>query len=229
MTTAREEILRRIRAALADVPSDEQPEHVVVERGFNRASDAARSEIVDLFVERVTEYQATAHRVSETDLPQAIAAACASRGVRRLVVPADVPDEWMPEGAAHGIELLRDGPGRELAVDELNASDAALTGCALGIAQTGSIVLDSGPAQGRRAITLVPDCHLCVMREDQIVGIMPEAITHLGDAVRARRPITVISGPSATVDIEFQRVKGVHGPRTLEVFVVAATPAASSA
>jgi L-lactate dehydrogenase complex protein LldG len=116
------------------------------------------------------------------------------------------------------VELLRD---TGLTNAQLDESDGVLTGCALGIAQTGTIVLDSGPLQGRRVLTLLPDYHLCVVRADQIVDLVPEAITQLDQAVREqRRPITFISGPSATSDIELNRVEGVHGPRTLEVLVV---------
>jgi L-lactate dehydrogenase complex protein LldG len=134
--------------------------------------------------------------------------------VRRLVVPADLPEGWAPAGVA----LLRD-PG--LTNEQLDESDGVLTGCALGIAQTGTIVLDGGPGQGRRAITLLPDYHLCVVRADQVVGLVPEAVERLGAVARdPRRPITWISGPSATSDIELNRVEGVHGPRTLEVLIV---------
>jgi L-lactate dehydrogenase complex protein LldG len=134
--------------------------------------------------------------------------------VRRLVVPPDLPSEWEPGG----VELLRDDG---LSNEQLDGSDGVLSGCALGIAQTGTIVLDGGAVQGRRAITLVPDYHLCVVRGDQIVELVPEAIERLSDEVRAsRRPITFISGPSATSDIELNRVEGVHGPRTLEVLIV---------
>jgi L-lactate dehydrogenase complex protein LldG len=107
-----------------------------------------------------------------------------------------------------------------LTYQQLDESDGVLTGCALGIAQTGTIVLDDGAHQGRRALTLLPDYHLCVVYEDQIVDLVPEAITRLHEAVQQRRPITFISGPSATSDIELSRVEGVHGPRTLHVLVV---------
>ena len=167
------------------------------------------------FIERVADYKVLVQRVEEASLPQAIAAACAERGVRRLVIPADLPEAWRPAQ----VELLPDAG--TLSYAQLDSSDGALTGCALGIAQTGTIVLNGGAYQGRRAITLLPDYHLCVVFETQIVDLVPEAIANLRDAVLAeRRPITFISGPSATSDIELNRVEGVHGPRTLHVLVV---------
>jgi L-lactate dehydrogenase complex protein LldG len=218
LTSAKEEILRRIRRATRDVPADERPEDVPVERGYRREDDAPREELVDRFAENVAEYEATVHRVNETGLAQAIAEACHKRGVQRLVVPAGIPEEWIPEG----VEPLRDGAdGRRLSNEELDQSDGALTGCSLGIAQTGTIVLDAGEGQGRRALTLLPDYHLCVVREGQIFGLVPEAFARLKDAARGEgRPVTLISGPSATSDIELDRVEGVHGPRTLEVLIV---------
>ena len=217
MTSAKEEILRRIRRATHDVPEEERPEDVPVERGYRKEDDSPREELVERFAERVAEYEATVRRVNEDGLPEAIAEACRSRGVRRLVIPPGLPKEWIPEG----IETLRDAARPRLTKGELDESDGALTGCSLGIAQTGTIVLDAGERQGRRALTLVPDYHLCVVKEEQIVGLVPEAFAKLADTVKGEgRAITFISGPSATSDIELNRVEGVHGPRTLEVLIV---------
>jgi L-lactate dehydrogenase complex protein LldG len=141
-----------------------------------------------------------------------IAEVCREHGVRRLAVPGDLPPGWL----AVEIEMLRDNP--PLTNDELDRCDGVLSGCALAIAQTGTLVLDGGARQGRRALTLVPDLHICVVEADQIVGLVPEALARLEK--HARSPITFISGPSATSDIELSRVEGVHGPRTLIVVVV---------
>jgi L-lactate dehydrogenase complex protein LldG len=218
VATAKETILWRVRRATRDVPESERPEDVPVERGYRKEDDAEREELVERFAERAAEYKATVHRVTEDELPRAIEEALERRGVRRLVIPSYLPQNWLPEG----IETLRDAARPRLTNEELDQSDGVLTGCALGIAQTGTIVLDSGRAQGRRALTLLPDYHLCVVREEQIVGLVPEAFAGLEETVRNnRRAITFISGPSATSDIELNRVEGVHGPRTLEVLISA--------
>jgi L-lactate dehydrogenase complex protein LldG len=217
VTSAREEILWRIRRATHDVPKDERPEDVPVERAYRTEDDGPREEIVERFAERVAEYEATVHRIREADLPRAIAEACQRRGVQRLVIPPGLPQEWIPGD----IETLRDAARPRLTNEELDESDGILTGCSLGIAQTGTIVLDAGERQGRRALTLLPDYHLCVVWEDQIVGLVPEAFAKLEEAVKGEgRAITFISGPSATSDIELNRVEGVHGPRALEVLIV---------
>jgi L-lactate dehydrogenase complex protein LldG len=217
MASAKETVLWRIRRATRDVPEEERPEDVSVERGYRREDDAPREEILERFAERAAEYEATVRRVQADELPGAIEEALRRRGVKRLVVPPYLPKGWIPGG----VETLRDAARLRLTKEELDGSDGVLTGCALGIAQTGTIVLDSGRAQGRRALTLLPDYHLCVVREDQIVGLVPEAVARLEDTVKnERRAITFISGPSATSDIELDRVEGVHGPRTLEVLIV---------
>lgn len=216
VSSAREEILDRIRRATQDVPSDERPEDVEVERGYRHADDSSREEIIARFAETVAEYRATVHRISGSELPGAVAEALQRRGVRSLVVPGSLPEEWIPQE----VEPLRDSEEHPLSTDQLDAAGGVLTGCALGIAQSGTIALDSGEAQGRRALTLLPDYHLCVVREQQVVGLVPEAIAALQDSARSGRAITFVSGPSATSDIELERVEGVHGPRTLEVLVV---------
>ena len=217
MATAKETILWRVRRATRDVPEDERPGDVPVERGYRDRDESERDEIVGRFAERVAEYKATVRRVREDELPGVIEETLRDRGVERLVVPPLLPEGWIPDG----IEILSDATRLRLTDEELDASDGALTGCALGIAQTGTIVLDAGSAQGRRALTLLPDYHLCVVREEQIVGLVPEAFARLEATVKNEgRAITFISGPSATSDIELNRVEGVHGPRTLEVLIV---------
>lgn len=208
--TAREEILGRISRALSDVPTGERPADVEVPRAYRRAEPG---DVVERFVERVSEYKTTVRRVSARNVATVVAECCHERGASRLAAPADLPAAWAPEG----IELVRDDA---LDISVLNALDGALTGCALAIAETGTIAFDAGPGQGRRSLTLVPDYHVCVVEEDQIVGGVPEAMALVARTLRnERRPITFVSGPSATSDIELSRVEGVHGPRVLDVLV----------
>ncbi len=215
MSEARALILDRVRKALVDVPSSEKSADVNVARDYLTVDSSSDESRIERFVERVTEYRAKVHRIEAGGLLEAITSACHRRGVQRLVVPTDLPEEWIPAD----LTVLRD---QLLTNEQLNTSDGVLTGCALGIAQTGTIVLDRGPFQGRRALTLLPDYHLCVVFERQVVGMVPEAVQALqAVASLPGRPMTWISGPSATSDIELNRVEGVHGPRTLEVLVVA--------
>jgi L-lactate dehydrogenase complex protein LldF len=208
---ARTTILGRIRSALGDNPAVEVP------RDYRRSSERSRDEIVDLFAERIGEYRASVHRSHADEVGDVVERLCREREARRIVVPEGLPEAWRPPS----VELRRDD---ELGAHDLDSLDGALTGCALGIAETGVIVLDGGPGQGRRAITLVPDYHLCVVNEDQVVDLVTEAVEQLEPAVRAGRPLTFIAGPSATSDIELNRVEGVHGPRTLHVVVIAGPP-----
>ena len=214
-TNAREAILGRIREALQDVPAAEQPAEVAVTRSYLRNGTSEHEELIEHFIERVADYKVNVRRIEKQNLSQAIAAACAKHGIHRLLAPADLPADWVPAE----IELLRDDP--PLSNEQLDTSEGVLTGCALGIALTGTIVLDGGTAQGRRVLTLLPDYHLCVINEEQIVELVPEAVERLGEAVTLhKRPLTFVSGPSATSDIELNRVEGVHGPRTLDVLIV---------
>jgi L-lactate dehydrogenase complex protein LldG len=210
--TAREDILGRIGAALADVPADELPDDVTVERGYERSLGLDADGLRDLLAERVADYQAVVRVVEADGLTAALGEACGRHGASRLVVPPDLPEAWRPPD----VELV---PDDGLANEALDTVDGVLTGCSAAIAETGTIVLDGGARQGRRALTLVPDLHLCVVELDQIVGTVPEAFERLAPAARVRRPFTFISGPSATSDIELSRVEGVHGPRRLEVFI----------
>jgi len=205
MTDARSAILARIADALKDAPAPHP-----VPRGYGRALPPG-TDIVELFVERVGDYRATVTRTPEAGLPAAIASVLARRGARWIAVPAGVPDAWL---AASDVEHVADEP--VLSHQALDGLDGVITGCAVGIAETGTIVLDAGPDQGRRALSLLPDLHVCIVSVGQIVGTVPEALERLIPT----RPQTWISGPSATSDIELQRVEGVHGPRFLDVIVV---------
>jgi L-lactate dehydrogenase complex protein LldG len=211
MSAAREEILARVRGALADVPPEERPEDVVVARSYLEREPEAS---VDRFLERVADYGAAVRTVGTGELAEAVAEACRDRGVERVAVPQDLPADWIPAG----IEAV---PDAALAWADLDRIGAALTGCALAIAETGTVVFDAGPRQGRRALTLVVDVHICVVEERQIVDGVPAAFRQLASGLgTTRRPLTLVSGPSATSDIEFARVEGVHGPRRLELIVV---------
>jgi L-lactate dehydrogenase complex protein LldG len=211
VTTARDEVLARVRAALTDVPPGEQAEDVAVPRDYLRSH--AEGDPVELFAERVADYRARVTRITAAEVPGAVAVALLRRGTARVVVPAGFPAEWFPPGPWERLD--DDGP---LSTRELAGADAVLTTAAVGIAVTGTLVLDAGPGQGRRALTLLPDHHLCVVRAEQIVPDVPDAVRLLDPG----RPLTFVSGPSATSDIEFDRVEGVHGPRVLDVLVVTA-------
>jgi len=199
--SARDEILTRVRHAIAPSSEAAAPE---IPRAYRTHIDGS----IDTFVARLHHYQAKTRRVSKGELDATVRATLEQRGAHRVVAPDGVPRAWL-----EGIEPLRDTP--PLATHTLDGSDGVITTCAIAIAETGTIVLDGSAGMGRRILSLVPDYHLCVVSAQQIVGSVPEAIAKL----EAVRPLTFISGPSATVDIELVRVGGVHGPRTLEVII----------
>jgi L-lactate dehydrogenase complex protein LldG len=218
----REEVLARIRAALADGGEPARPASAGTGpapdgpdagngTGFRTEGDREPGQLLDLLVERLTDYRALVRRTSPAELAATVNSALAERGARRMVVPPGLDPSVLPEG----IEIVTDDG---LSAPDLDAFDGVITGAAVAVAETGTIVLDGSPDQGRRAITLVPDYHLCIVRAAQVVEIVPEAVARL--AAQADRPLTWISGPSATSDIELKRVEGVHGPRTLEVILV---------
>jgi iron-sulfur cluster protein len=205
---ARAAILARIRAAIGDAGSS-----AAVPRDYRRRSTRTQAAKVTLFAKRVSDYRASAVLADAARVPAVITQLCQRHGAGRLVVPRGLPEAWRPSG----IELVSD---EGLTPNELDALDGAISGCAVAIAETGTIVLDGGPAQGRRAITLIPDYHLCVVTADQIVDLVPEAVERLAPAAANGLPLTLVSGPSATSDIELNRVEGVHGPRALDVVIV---------
>ncbi|GAA4699740.1 LutC/YkgG family protein [Nocardioides nanhaiensis] len=210
MSSAREEILRRVRTAL-----DDRPEVPEVPWTYGQPVSTGDLDPVARFAERVADYRAAVTLTTVGDVAAHVAEALAAAGARRVVVPEGLPAQWRPTG--EGIELVADDG---LGAEDLDAVDAVLTGATLGIANTGTIVLDHGADQGRRALTLVPDVHVCVVRADQVVTDVPEAVGRLQQQGAHTRPLTWVSGPSATSDIELDRVEGVHGPRTLQVVIV---------
>jgi L-lactate dehydrogenase complex protein LldG len=203
--SAREAVLARIRAAVADAPAVP-----AVPREYRTRGESSRDAVVDLFVDRVRDYRAA---VVVTDDPRAaVAAALAEHGAARVGVATDLEPALRPAG----VELVEDAA---LDPSDLDALDGAVTTCAGGCAETGTIALDGGAGQGRRALSLVPDLHVCVIRADAIMETVPELVEMLEPSAREGRPIVLVSGPSATSDIELSRVEGVHGPRRLVVVV----------
>jgi L-lactate dehydrogenase complex protein LldG len=213
MSASREAVLQRVRSALDGAASTAEP----APRGYRRTGSLGHEGRVELFCRRVGEYRAEVDRIDEGAVAAAVSSACDGRGACRVVVPDGLPADWLPEG----IERVAD---RGLSPRELDAVDGVVTGCTAAIAETGTLVLAGAPAEGRRAITLVPDLHVCVVRERQIVELVPEALALLAERGLVRAPLTFVSGPSATSDIELSRVEGVHGPRTLVVLVVKESP-----
>lgn len=216
--SSREAILGRIREALSDVPHMPPAYDVTVDWEYGLRPAGAAEDTLGLFVERVEDYRAEVSWVVPGELPVRIANALADHGVTSAVLPAGVPPQWREAVAAAGITVHADDP--VLSHAELDAIGGVVTASRVGIAETGTIVLDHGPDQGRRALSLVPDLHICVIRADQVVADVPEAVARLQPSIDARQPLTWISGPSATSDIELDRVEGVHGPRTLRVLLV---------
>lgn len=205
MSEAREAVLARIRSALGPAR-----EPVEVPRAYRTRGTRGRDALLALLAERLAAYGATVELSADPGV--AVARALREQGAARVAVPADLPPELRPAGVA-----LVDGEG--LSPPELDGLDGAVTTCAVACAETGSLALDGGPGQGRRALTLVPDLHVCVVRADDVVETVPELIAALAPAARAGRPIVIVSGPSATSDIELDRVEGVHGPRRVVVVV----------
>jgi L-lactate dehydrogenase complex protein LldG len=219
--TPRDEVLARIRAALGPAPADSSGTDFLTDAspqpapGYRTLGDRDAARRLDLLAERLADYRAAVRRTVRPELAATVGAALTERGVRRVVVPAGLDLLVVLQALPPDVDLIIDD---NLSPQDLDAIDGVITGAAVAIAETGTIVLDGSPDQGRRAITLVPDYHLCIVRADQVVELVPEAVGRLDPS--PGRPLTWISGPSATSDIELSRVEGVHGPRTLEVILV---------
>ena len=210
---ARAEILAAIRRALGHPTARPAPESQPTDEHAPR-SPAGSQALVELFCERAQDYRATVTQVDANDVVSEIAAAATRHRARRLVIPRELPAPWRPAQ----LELVEDD--RQLTARELERFDGALTAAGVAIAATGTLVLDGGPDQGRRVLTLLPDLHICVVPAARVVADLSDAIVILGKAIHAeRRPVTLVSGPSATSDIELRRVEGVHGPRRLEIII----------
>ncbi len=209
--TARDEILARVRGALPERNPDQRlVEYEAIGREYHVGSGRSREETVELFRDRLKDYNAIVHRCAAGAVAECITAVLTARKKSGLLTPDGIDATWLP--ATHSFP--RDGG---LTYADMDSSEGVLTGCAIAIAMTGTIVVRHSPQLGRRALTLVPDYHLCVVEESQIVETVPEGIRRMSSLLPA--PLTTISGPSATSDIEMIRVKGVHGPRTLEVIL----------
>ncbi len=205
--SSRDEILGRVRQALGDP----RPDEVSIPRGYRRHGLAMPGALLDVFEERLVDYRASVRRCAPDGVAETVAAALVERQAVRVVVPAGLELVLPTE-----LDVVVDDG--QLSPAELDAFDGVVTLAAVAVAETGTVVLDASSGQGRRSLTLIPDYHLCIVYADQLVETVPEAVSLL----RPERPLTWVSGPSATSDIELSRVEGVHGPRTLEVVLVSA-------
>ncbi|MFI7341319.1 lactate utilization protein C [Streptomyces sp. NPDC050085] len=214
--SSRDVILGRVRRALgtpAGPPVTYEKYADEIDRGYLREHGSRTTEeTVELLAENLADYRAIVHRTARQEIPATVARLLGEHGSRSVVAPPGLPEAWLARTEA---TRVADDAGHTPSA--LDGVDSVVTACALAIAETGTIVLDGSPDQGRRRITLVPDHHIVVVRvPDQVVSSVPQALERLAPT----RPLTWISGPSATSDIELDRVEGVHGPRTLEVVLV---------
>ena len=209
---SREEILRRVRAA--NGASTKEAAYAAwneVSRSYKREGVLQSEQVLELLEDRLRDYEATVHRCGPEGVAAAVAGLLSGRGKRRLVVPAGVRPEWLPSGFEFRIDT-------GLSAVELDGFDGVLTGSTVAIAETGTVVLQNAAGQGRRAVTLVPDYHLCLVRAEDVVETVPQAMDRL--RMTSGLTTTLISGPSATADIEMTRIKGVHGPRHFDVILI---------
>lgn len=213
---AKEIMLESIRTALRDVEEKDPEVDVPIEWEYGKA--LRTTDVIEDFVEKVEDYGAKVVRAAPSAVREALTEALIALGSERVILPDGLPQDWTEAIAGTSVNITGDEP--QLSHAQLNDTDTVVTTCAVAMADSGTIALDHGQGQGRRALTLLPDKHLCVVRASQVVSDVPEGVALLTPAIRARRPITWLSGGSATSDIELERVEGVHGPRTLYVVLV---------
>jgi len=210
--TAREEILARIQGALHVRASDPANGHGQIERTYTRTTSMTEHQTIDLFIDRLVDYDTEVIQVSnDAGIAAAVAQSMTKAQETALLAPAGFPQEWLPSGIAITFD-------ESLSHEALDAEKTVITTCEAAVASTGTIFLVHGGLQGRRVITLLPDHHICIVRRSQVFSVLPEALTAVTSS--ATKPITTISGPSATSDIEMVRIRGVHGPRSLTVILV---------
>ena len=217
MTTTRETVLTRIQQAIPPAnAATAQTGIAAIPRQYRQQGEIPQDQLLMLFEDRLRDYEAGVYRCSEPEIAETVAAVLATRGKNALVIPSGVPRSWLPRGVSVRIDELLDHAALKHA--ELDQMPGVLTGCSAAVALTGTVILVHTPENGRRVLTLIPDYHLCVVLAAQVSETLPEALYTLKNPTSA--PITTISGPSATSDIEMTRVKGVHGPRVLDVILV---------
>ncbi len=212
-TSHRSRILQSIRISLGQASSDSaiEAEYAAISRSYPRSGEHDDASLLELFEDRLKEYDSGVYRCEEAEIADAIASILDARKKAGLAVPGGLPAAWLPDWY-----VFRDASAYD--AYQLDATEGILTGCTVAIAETGSIVLQNAEAQGARMLSLVPDYHLCVVFASQLVATVPDAFARLADT--AELPTTFISGPSATADIEMTRIKGVHGPRFFDVLIV---------
>ena len=208
--SSKEEILARIRRGIR-TPLDRRGEYESITRHYRHEGTLAREQVIETFADRLRDYGCGVYRCSEADLPHTVGHILRERGKCALLMPSGLSRQWLPAD----VEFICDPT---MTNQELDRAEGVVTGCAVGIAATGSIVLAHSASAGSRALTLIPDYHLCIVREEQVVETVPEGIERM--APLSSQPLTTVAGPSATADIEMTRVKGVHGPRTLDVVLL---------
>jgi L-lactate dehydrogenase complex protein LldG len=219
--SSRQQILERIHAATpqAAATADEAlHSHAALERHYTRRGSLSAPSCLELMMERLREYDAETSECRWEELPAAIGAQLTRSGRRTLVAPGGLPQEWLAPGFKWKIDQ---GPGNgSLDIGEMERADGVVTACFCGVAESGTLVLHHTAAEGRRVLTLLPDWHLCILRAGQVVQTLPEYFSRCRELPSAPALVTWISGPSATADIEMTRIKGVHGPRFLNVILV---------